>query len=478
LPAPHLERKLGLWASVSIVIGSVIGSAIFMKPAVMAGQVNSPVTLLLIWLIAGIVSYFGAMINAEVGTLLPNTGGQYVYFRHMYGEFFAFLYGWAGFIVINTSAIAAISFVFAQYAEYFVQLPRFSPEMERSVALQIPGLGKLYILENAGVKCLAMCIILILTWVNVRSLKAGASFQVLTTLLKSGALMVLIFFIFFSGEGSFQNLITSGSGGERTLWMSVTGFIAAMSGALAAYDGWNNLGFVAGEIKEPHKNIPRGLLIGILVCMILYVLTNEAYLYAMPIDQMRNSTLVASDALALVSGVTGGGLIALMVCISTLGAVNGNALPCARVTFAMGEQKAFLPWVGKVHPVFHTPGNALWLHGAWACLFVLTGSFDMLTDLFVFVTWIFYGFGAYGIFILRKKMPDAERPYKIWGYPVIPIIFIFFTGFYFVVTLYNDIHNYLVGKSEFINSVYGLVLTLAGVPLFYYYTRKGVKKAA
>jgi APA family basic amino acid/polyamine antiporter len=204
----------------------------------------------------------------------------------------------------------------------------------------------------------------------------------------------------------------------------------------------------------------------------MYVLTNQAYLYVLPIDKLKSSPLVASDALGVVMGLTGGGLIALMVMISTLGAVNGNALPCARVTFAMGEQRVFSPWAGRVHPTFKTPGNALWLQCIWACLFVLSGSFDMLTDMFVFITWIFYGFAAYGIFILRKKMPDADRSYRVWGYPVIPVIFIFFAAFYFVVTLYNDVNNYLSGKTEFINSVYGLALTLAGIPFYLYFRRK------
>jgi APA family basic amino acid/polyamine antiporter len=472
MSVPQLERKLGLYACISIVVGAVIGSSIFMKPAVMAGQAGSPITLLFIWIVAGIVSLFGGMINAEIGTMLPNTGGQYVYFRHMYGEFFAFIYGWAAFVVINTAAIAAIAFVFAQYAEYFIYLPRLSPALEKSIWVSIPGLGKLYLLENIGVKSLAIFIIMMITWLNYYSLKAGAVMQVLSTAIKTGALLILVFIIFFSGKGSIQNFFISSADRDLSLWGRVSGFIAAMSGALAAYDGWNNLGFVAGEIKNPRRNIPRGLVIGLLVCMIFYVLTNQAYLYVLPIDQMKNSQLVASDALAVVSGVTGGGLIALMVMISTLGAVNGNVLPCARITYAMGEQKVFAAWTGKVHPRFKTPGNAIWLQGIWCCMFVLTGSFDMLTDMFVFITWIFYGFAAIGIFILRKKMTNTERTYRVWAFPVVPLIFIFFAAFYFIVTLYNDINNYLAGKTEFINSVYGLLLTLAGIPIYFYYRKK------
>ena len=158
--------------------------------------------------------------------------------------------------------------------------------------------------------------------------------------------------------------------------------------------------------------------------------------------------------------------------ISTLGAVNGNVLPCARITYAMGNENHFFAWAGKVHPRFKTPGNALWLHAIWSCLFVLTGTFDMLTDLFVFITWIFYGFAGYGIFILRRKMPDAHRPYKVWGYPYIPVVFIAFTLFYFFMTLYNDITGYLSGKTPVVNSLLGLLLLASGVPVYIYLKRK------
>lgn len=469
---PQLQRQLGLWASISIVVGSVIGSGIFMKPATMAGQVGSPLMLLAVWVIAGIASLFGGMINAEVGTLLPKTGGQYVYFRHMYGEFFAFLYGWAAFIVINTAAIAAIAFVFAQYAEYFVYLPRFPLQTEKSVSFGIPFIGRIFPLENIGVKSVAIVLIIILTWVNYYSVKAGGAVQVFFSVLKMGALILLVLIIFFSGEGSFRNFLTVSANRDESYWGMVTGFIAATSGALAAYDGWNNLGFVAGEIKNPAKNVPRGLIIGLAICLLMYVLTTQAYLYILPIDEMRRSSLVASDALGAVMGVAGGGLIALLVMVSTSGATNGNILPCARVTFAMANEKRFFSWAGKVHPRFHTPANALLLQAILACSFVLSGSFDMLTDMFVFVTWIFYGFAAYGVFILRKKMPHAERPYKVWGYPVVPIIFILFTAFYFAVTLYTDINNYISGKTIFINSVFGLFLIIIGIPLYWYFRKR------
>lgn len=466
----QLQRKLGLWASVSIVVGTVIGSSIFMKPATMAAQLGSPLLLLLVWLVAGMVSLFGGLMNAEVGSVMPETGGQYVYFRKMYGNFFAYLYGWAGFVVINTAAIAGIAFVFAQYSGYFINLPSFSKETEESVCLTIPFVGHFYLLKDIGVKGVAILLILLITGINARSVKAAGAVQIFFTALKVGAILFLIFAIFFSGKGDVGNLVYSGVDFDSSFWNVLTAFIAATTGALAAYDGWNNLGFVAGEIKNPKKNISRGLIIGISICMVLYILTTEAYLYMLPVDVLKDSKLVASDALFPVLGLMGGGFVALLVMISTAGGTNGNILPCARVSFAMSKEKSFFAFAGKVNSK-HSPSGALWLQAAWASVLVLLGTFDMLMDMFVFITWIFYGFAAYGIFILRRKIPVSEYPYRMKGYPYLPIIFMCFAGLYVGITLYNDIHNFYIGKTTVINSVLGLLLTCTGIPLFWYFKR-------
>ena len=469
--SPSLERKLGTWACISIVVGSVIGSSIFMKPATMAGQLGSPVLLLAVWLGAGIISLFGGMINAEVGSILPQTGGQYTYFRYMYGDFFAFLSGWAAFIVINTASVASIAYIFAQYSSYFLELPRFSEVTEQSWTIYLPFIGTFFPLEHIGVKALAIAVILLFTMLNYFSLKAGGSFQVFFTVLKVLVLLLLIVTVFSSGKGDLSFFVRHGDSDPLEGWALVAGMIAATSGALAAYDGWNNLGMVAGEIKDPQRNITRGLFIGLGICIFLYVLTNQAYLYILGIEGMRGSSLVASDALTAVWGGPGTAMVALLVMISTIGAVNGNILPVSRMTYAMGTQRHFFSWVGKVHPRHHTPGNALWLHGVWSSLFVLTGTFDMLTDLFVFVTWIFYGFAGYGIFILRKKLPEVPRSYKVWGFPYVPVIFIGFSVFYFIITIYNDVLRYLQGSSKVINSLLGLFLLLIGVPVYWYLRR-------
>jgi len=468
----QLERKLGLWAAVSIVIGSVIGSSIFMKPATMAAQLSSPLMLLAVWVVAGVVSMFGSMINAEVGCAMPETGGQYVYFRYMYGNFFAYLFGWSSFVVIDTASISGIAFVFAQYSEYFVHLPRFSTAVEHAVPVVIPYIGRFYLLENIGVKAVAVLLVIIFSWVNVRSVKVGGAVQVFFSALKIAALIFLIGMIFFSGQGHTANLVKASPNFDHSYWHQFTAFIAATTGALAAYDGWNNLGFIGGEIREPQKNIPRGLMLGMLLCIVLYVLTTEAYLYMMPVDEMKHSSLVASDALSKIMGVAGGGLIAALVLLSTAGCTNSNILPCSRVIFAMSQEKNFFQFAGKVSPKYNTPSNALWFQAIWGTILILIGSFDMLMDMFVFITWIFYGFAAYGIFILRRKMPERREGYRLKGYPVLPIIFMLFSTLYVVITLYNDINDYVAGRSHIIVSVFGLVLVAIGVPLFWYFKRK------
>jgi basic amino acid/polyamine antiporter, APA family len=466
-----LAKKIGFWAATSIIIGSVIGSGVFMKPASMAGQLGSPIWLTIIWVVAGIFSLFGALVYAELGAMMPETGGIYVYFRKMFGGFVAFLYGWSAFSVINTASVAAIAFVCSSYADYFLHLPQFSDAIVKANVWHIPFIGDLFPLKDAGVKGLAIILTLGLTALNCRSVKASSGFQVVSTVLKIGVIAALVIGIFFFGNGSIQNFIHAENPKVGTGLIS--GIIMAMTGAFFAYDGWINIASMAGEIKQPQKNIPRSLWLGVFICIIVYVLVNQAYLYVLPVEKVATSSLVASDAIAVALGNTSGAIIAAMIVICTLGAINGNIMAAARITYAMGRDKVFAPLVGK-DGKFQTPANALWLHGIWTCIFIITGSFDMLADMFVFITWIAYGLGAVGIFMLRKKMPEKERPYKIWGHPFVTILFITFSGFYLITTVYSDISNYLANKQPVINSVLGLAITALGVPLYFYFKKRKV----
>jgi APA family basic amino acid/polyamine antiporter len=467
---PSARRLLGFWSATSIVVGSIIGSGVFMKPATMAAQTASPVLLAVVWIVAGLFSLFGGLIYAEVGAMFPQTGGLYIFFQKMFGDFFAFMYGWAGFAVINTASVAAISFVCAQYADYFLHLPQFAEATEKSVIWHLPLLGNLYPLDNAGVKSLAIALIVGLTWLNYRSVKAGGIVQVASTLIKVGVIILLVFGIFLSGNGSVQNFVQP-SAAPKEGWQLIGGLVAALTGAFMAYDGWVNVTFVGGEINNPQRNIPRSLFTGLLSCIIIYLLVNQAYLYVLPVDQMAGSSLVAADAIAIAMGETSGAVVAAMIVICTFGAINGNTMTEARVTYAMGKDRLFFSFTGKEHPRYGTPGNALWLHCAWASLLVVSGSFDMLADMFTFIAWVAYTFGATGVFVLRRKMPDHPRPYRVWGYPAVPLLFIAFAAFYVVSTIMNDVNKYNAGETPVINSLLGLAITALGVP-FYFYFRK------
>jgi APA family basic amino acid/polyamine antiporter len=468
----QLQKTIGLWSATSIVIGSVIGSSIFMKPATMAGQLGSPYLLIVVWIVAGIVSLFGAMAYAELGTMFPETGGQYVYLRKAYGDFIAFLYGWGSIAVINTAAIAAIAFVCAEYAGNFIHLPRFGEVTEHSIVFHIPMIGDILPLQNFGVKALAIAIIIFLTAANYLSVRSGNAIQFIATLLKALALIILIFGILFSGKGAAHNFFTNSNSFHLTGWSLIAAFMAATTGAFAAYDGWNNLNMVAGEIKDPKRNITKSLLFGLFACIIIYVLVSLAYMYVLPIDEMAKSPLVASDATAKVMGAAGGTVIAILIVVSTFGATSVNLLANARVVFAMSEAKSFFQFAAKVHPRFRTPGNSVLILGIWSSLFVLSGSFDILADMFIFMSWVFYGLVVFGVFVLRRKLPQAERPYRVKGYPIVPAIFILFTGFYLGTTVYNDINNYSNGKAPFINSVFGMLLTAIGIPLYFYFKKR------
>jgi basic amino acid/polyamine antiporter, APA family len=473
-----LRPTLGLWTSISLVVGGIIGSGIFMKPALMASQLGSPELLVSIWIFAGVITLFGALSNAEVAAMIPETGGQFVFFKVMYGDFTAFLYGWAAFAVFNTAGVASIAYVLGSYVEFFTALPRFPDEIEKSAALRIPFLGTLFPLANAGVKSVTIAIVMLLTWVNYRSTRSGGNIQIIFTALKVMAIAVVIFAALFSGKGNSANLVTDSAIINPEGWAMVGALVAAMSGAFWGYDGWNNITFVAGELKDPQRDIPRSLLIGMLICIGTYTLITLSYLYLLPIDVVANSPLVASDAARIVFGTIGGAIIAVMVIISTFGTTNGNILATARVSFAMAQDGNFFRSMGKVHPRFNTPGNSLWVHGIYTSMLVASGSFDMLTDMLIFVSWLFYGMSAAGLFILRYKMPRQPRPYKVWGYPFLPAIFVIFTLFFLCTTIITDVYKYSIGESPLINSLFGLFLTALGIPLYWYFRKKSNRHTA
>jgi APA family basic amino acid/polyamine antiporter len=466
-----LIPTLGLFTTVSIIVGSVIGSGIFMKPALMASQLGSPQLLLLVWVGAGLLTLIGALTNAEIASMITATGGQYIFFQRIYGNFVAYIYGWAIFSVIQTGSIASIAYIFSTYMEYFTQLPRLAPEIEQSVVLHLPFIGSIFPLQNLGVKVLTMVLICSMTFINYLGVRFGGLIAGVLTTMKVVAMALLILASFVFGTGSAANFVTAAPNAPHGINIIFL-VVMATAGAFWTYDGWNNITYIAGEVKEPSRTIPRGLLIGMLIVIGVYVSINLAYLYILPVEAMAKSKLVASDVATAVFGSSGGAIIAACVLLSTFGTTNGTILASARVYFAMAREKMFFNSIGNVHPRFRTPANALFLQAFWSCVLVLSGTFDMLTDMLIFVTWIFYALGAYGVFVLRKKMPDAPRPYKVWGYPYVPAIFVLFAAAYVVITLYNDVTAYMNHTSPLINSVFGLCLVATGLPFYYYFQRK------
>jgi APA family basic amino acid/polyamine antiporter len=468
--ASGLLPTLGLFTTIMMVVGGVIGSGIFKKPAVMAAQLGSPQLVLGVWLVAGVITLFGALTNAEIASMIPETGGQYVYFDRMYGPFAAFLFGWAVFAVIQTGSIAALAFVFAEYAAQFLTLPEFSNSVA-GWSVHIWGIGDVAPLKDIGTKAVAASLITFLTVVNYLGVKFGGLVQNVFTVAKVTVMLLLMAGAFLLPTGGSASHLTTASSVIHPQGLALAlALAAALQGAFWAYDGWNTITFISGEVKQPQRNIPRGVIIGMFMVTALYLLMNFAYSYVLPIDVMAKSKLVAADvAEKCFSG--GGRWIALGVMISTFGACNATTLASARVYFSMARRNVFPQFIGRAHPRFHTPGASLVVQGVWSVLLLFSGTFDTVTDMLIFVSWIFYAAGAFGIFVLRRNEPAAPRPYKVPGYPFIPWIFVLFAITYLVFTVYKDISGaqeaIAAGKSWRIDSALGTVLVLIGAPLYF-----------
>lgn len=466
--------RLSLATGVAIVVGSIIGSGLFIRPATMAQQLSSPWLLLSVWVAAGLMSFVGALIFAELGAQLPKTGGLFVHFNHLFGSSTAFLYGWSAFSIINTASVAAIGFVCASYFGQFVSLPQCSEALIVRFALPIPGLGTLYPFKDIGIKGVAIALVMGFSYVNARSLKAGGSFQQASAVINFSIIALLSVGLLSAKAGSLTNFDHSYAPADG--WSLVSGLVAAFTGAFFAYDGWINIVSMAGEIREPQKNIPRSLLIGMAICMFIYILINFSYLYVLPIDVMAGSTLVAADAMRMAHGESFALLAGGMIVCCTLGAINANVMATARVTYAMGRDGVLSSWFGQLDQRGATPKNALWLHGWWTSLLIITGSFDLLADMYVFITWLVYLLGAIGVFYWRHSEPARERPYRTVGHPYLTLLFVLFSAVYLLATIYKDISLYLQGKQAVIHSLLALLIVMTGIPLYFFSSSR--RKAA
>jgi basic amino acid/polyamine antiporter, APA family len=456
--ATQLKKSLSLTAAVMAVAGSMIGSGIFRKPATMAEQLMSPELLIIVWIAAGLITFIGALSNAEVSGMIDATGGQYVYFRKMYGEFTSFLYGWSVLSVIQTGSQAAIAYVFGEYLCYFIKFPPL-PENISSFTLFMPLVGNINPFAEWGPKLIAILCILFLTGINYLGIYFGGLVQTIVTFIKIGVMIFLSFALFIFGSGSVSNLSSGFSISPATSANLVALLGLSLSGAFWAYDGWNNVTFISGEVKNPKRNIPLGLLYGTLIVIVLYVVINLAYLYVMPIEEIARSPLVAAAAAEKIFGSYGGSIISIAVIVSTFGALNGSLMASARVPFAMAHSKMFFNWLGKVHPRYATPHTSLVVQGIFSSVLVMSGSFDTITDYVIFATWFFYMLTALGVIVLRKKMPDAPRPYKVIGYP--------YTIWFFVIFSFIFLMNSLISDTE--NAAMGTILIMTGLPLYFFW---------
>ncbi|MFZ1082541.1 MAG: amino acid permease [Candidatus Kryptoniota bacterium] len=446
---PKLAERLNLPTAIAVVIGSIIGSGIFLVPQKIALTLGDAGWIIAVWVFGGLLSLAGALSNAEIAGMIPAAGGQYVYFREIYNGFTAFLYGWTTFIVYQTGSIAALAVAFAKYLSYFF------PQL----GIWNLNLG-FFVMPEVGIKLVAIAAILFVTSVNYFGVQFGGFIQQLFTTLKVLAIAGIVTACFVFGMRT-EHLYTPFFGAfHGTHFLGAFGI--ALVAVLWAYDGWNSVTYLAGEVKNAQRNIPFALISGTIAVIIIYVLANLAYMYVLPVPRIAQSQLVASDAISQFFGTNGAALIAVAVMISAFGTVNATTMTTARVYFAMAKDRLFFKKISSVHPKYKTPHVSLIVQGIWASLLTLTGTYDQLFTYVIFASWLFYALGTFGIFILRKKRPGAPRPYKTIGYPFVPLAFVIVAVWFVCNTIVTDPRDSLVG----------LGLVLFGLPAYLYWKKK------
>jgi basic amino acid/polyamine antiporter, APA family len=430
--APSLPRKLGLFDALSIVVGVVIGAGIFLVPNLVAQELKSAQAILAVWTFAGVVSFFGSLACAELGTMFPSTGGQYVFLREAYGPLIGFLCGWSMFLVARSAQVAWLAMALALYGSYFIPL---SPMASKALAL-----GALAIFSG----------------INYRGVKAGAVVQNVFTLAKVAGLLVIIgSALLWSGKAA--PIASAVAGG-----FSASSFGIALIACVLAYDGWVQLSFVAGEIRNPQRNVLLALALGSVACIAIYLLANLAYLRVLPIAEIAASNHVGSTVAERVLGPLGGSLVSLIILLSVIGSLNGCFLTSPRVYFAQAGDGLFFRRFAEVHPRYQTPGFAIVAQAGWAAVLLVSGSYESLLDYSMFAIWLSYGLMVAGLIVLRVKQPGIARPYKMWGYPVTPALFLVITGWFLVNML----------KTRPVPSFAALALIAAGIPVYFVWARR------
>jgi APA family basic amino acid/polyamine antiporter len=446
---PGLVRDLGLLDATALLVGSVIGSGIFVAPSLMAAYVETPWLLLGLWVVGGLLTLFGALAYGELAAALPRSGGQYVFLSEALGPIWGFLYGWTLLLAINTGLIAAVSVAFAKYLGVF-----------------LPGVGEGTVLLSLGrpftsAQAVALVVVFVLTGINITGLRTGARVQNVFTIAKVSALLLLLVVAVAGGKGDASNFAGAELrlGAEGAKLGVLAALAVAMSKALFAYDAWYTVGFAAEEVKDPERTLPRALLLGSLSILLVYCSAVAAYVYMVPTTEMAAvaDNRIAAEAARRMLGPPGQAFIAAAIMVSAFGCVNGLVLAGARVVYAMARDGLFFPKAAEIHPRYRTPAFALVLQGLVAAGLTLTGTYSDLLTLVAFTSLLFNVLTILGVFVLRRTRPDLPRPYRAWGYPVLPGLYVLVSSFFLIYILVGDPRN----------AGLGLGLTALGVPAYF-----------
>jgi APA family basic amino acid/polyamine antiporter len=453
---PELARDLGLSHAGAVVVGTIIGSGIFLVPAEMMQAVGSARLVYLAWMVGGLLSFFGALTYAELGAMKPQAGGEYVYVRDAYGPLAGFLYSWTTFLISKPASIATITTGLVRILGTF-SIFSFFPAVIFSQNLYPHGSSGHSFTITYG-QLVAVGATILISCLNYMGVRRAGEFQFVFTLLKVAIILGIVAVGFSYHGGTWANFATEFSGAKG----GIAGFFAALVAALWAYDGWNDLNMVAGEIRNPQRNIPLALIWGVATVGALYVLVNAAVQYVLPASAVAVSQRPASEAVALVLGSAGAGLVSAGMAISMLVTLNGSIMSGARVPFAVARDGYFFEAIAEVHPRFRTPSIAIIVQcGLAIILLLLGGSFRQFFSLAIFAEWLFYMITGSTVFVFRRRDPQAERPYRVWGYPVVPAVFIIVSAALLYYTFTDNLKS----------SVAGCLVILAGVPVFYLFAR-------
>ncbi len=430
---------MGLPHALAMVVGTIIGASIFVQPSEITGRVPNLTSVFAVWLISGILTFFGALVCAELASIFTQSGGVYIYLKEAYSPSMGFLWGWAMFWSVHSGIIAAISVIFARYAAYFFPM------------------------NKSAVKATAIAAILILSAINYLGVKQGSNLQTLFTLGKVAAIAFIILAGFLLGSRIPDHFVT---GEIANSDISIHNFFLALVAGLFAFGGWHMVTYNSEETINPKKTIPRALMFGTMIVTVCYIALNAVYMYILPLATVASSTRIAADAANALIGYGGGVFMSGLVVFSTFGALSGIVLCGPRLYYAMARDGLLFRWVGKIHPRYSTPHRAIVIQAVWSSILVVTGTYRTLFTRVVYTEWIFFGLMAVGLFLFRRR-PGIVRVYNIWGYPVIPLLFI-------VSSLAIVVNQLLSNLSE---SIFGLSLVLLGIPVYYLWARKSERRS-